>query len=181
RLGPGHPEVGRQRQLQTTTEGITRDRRHDRLGYACHGRDRILQVACVLTHLHSGAIDHLLDVGARHEHLLPAVEDYGTHGGVLGDLPNRSGDLCRHRRVERVHLGPVQPDHGHRRVIGVGLHSYELSHGPPLSRSMSLASVCRTYLRTGREADPDLFEAPTQGSTETWSTHPGAGPQGVAP
>src|SRR5699024_5176723 len=92
--GPGDPEVGRQRQLQTTTEGITRDRRHDRLGYACHGRDRVLQVACVLTHLHSGAIDHLLDVGARHEHLLPAVEDYGTHRGVLGDLPNRGGDLC---------------------------------------------------------------------------------------
>src|SRR5690606_10351697 len=72
---------------------------------------------------------------------LTPVDDRCGHLRVGADLGGGLGDLPLDVAVERVHLGPVESDDGDRRVLGVGLHPYELPHVSLLSLGSSVPAV----------------------------------------
>ena len=63
-------------------------------------------------HLRVARLRHLLDVGARGEQLLAAVDDHRPDGRIRTDRSGRRRKFFLHLRVQRVHRRPVQPDGG---------------------------------------------------------------------
>lgn len=106
----GDPEVGAERQFAATTERVAGDRGDDRLGDPGHRGEGVLQRLGPYDHRRVVHRLHLLDVRARREHLLAAVEDDGAHivapGRLLGEFtqPVLGGD------IQGVHGRTVQPD-----------------------------------------------------------------------
>lgn len=110
RVVRGDPEVGAERELAAAAQGVTGDGRDHGLGDARHGGEGLLEGPGAYDHRRVVHGLHLLDVRARREHLLAAVEDHRAHvlapPGLLGELaqPVLDGD------VQSVHGRPVQPD-----------------------------------------------------------------------
>jgi len=110
----GHPQVAPERELEAPGHRIPVDRGDDRLGETHAGRAH-RPVAVWADAVRALGADRL-EVGARAERR-PVAGEYG-HGRVgLLELPERAGQLGRHRSVDGI--APVRPrqhDDHHRAV-----------------------------------------------------------------
>src|SRR5690606_39186959 len=111
-VAAGDAEVTAHGQLAAGAQRVAGDRGDGGFRDARDGAETVLDDGGAVDHVGVGHGLHLLDVRARGEDLLAAVDDDGTHLRVgrddAGGLPQR----VLHRDVERVHLGPVDADRG---------------------------------------------------------------------
>jgi hypothetical protein len=124
-----HPEVRAQRQLVAAAQRVAGDRGDDRLGDPGHLDERVLQLAAPGDHAGVVELGHRLDVGARGEDPLAAVEDDGADVRALAGLLRRGADLPVQLLVDRVHLRPVEADGAHA-VLHLQGHELRLGHAP---------------------------------------------------
>ena len=132
----GEPDVGGQRQLAAAAERVAGDRGDHRLGDPRHRGHRGLHRRPSRDHVGVGQLGHLLDVVARGEDLLAAVQRRRRARRRARSPPRRLAQLGLDLEADRVHLRPVEAD-GADTVGHVETH--ELTHGPhhavrPISR-----------------------------------------------
>ncbi len=127
-----HPAVAAQRHLHAAAQGVTGDRGHGRLGHLGQRAEAGGQPAGHRSDVRVGHAGHLLDVGTRGEHLLPAVHHDRAHVRAPAGLLGAALQLLLHLPAERVHRGPVQPDGAH---AAVDLEPHEFAHGGTLGQS----------------------------------------------
>lgn len=119
-------QVATQGQLQTATQGVSRDGGDGRLSNGGNRVESILQAGRSFSYLLRIERSHFLDIGSSRENLRTTVDHDGTHVTIIGNLVRRIAHFRLKLERQSVHRGPVEPYGGH--AIG-DLHPDKFARG----------------------------------------------------